>query len=313
MLDYPLLETLLAVAREGSFGAAGRSLGMSSSAVSQRIRMLEERVGAVTVNRQSPVAPTEFGSILCRHAEQVLLLEDNIRENNREYFQKTNNAPRIIKIAVNDDSLSSWFMEALQHQAHTNPKYLYEISIADQDCSINQMQAGDVLAAISIKKRPIHGFKSIYLGKHIYRATASPEFMSRHFPDGVTLDCLQSAPALRYSSNDDLQRQWIEQELGEVVDPVSYILPSSHGFVDACIKGIAWGMNPALMVDKEIAKGNLIELVSEHTLDKPLYWHFSLVVTEPLKDITESVLRAARKYLVTQEPQNDLQLITQRR
>lgn len=61
MFDYAHLEALLAVEREGSFEGAVRALGVTSSAVSQRIRLLEERIGAIVINRQSPIKPTVFG------------------------------------------------------------------------------------------------------------------------------------------------------------------------------------------------------------------------------------------------------------
>ena len=47
MLDYPLLAALAAVVREGSFGRAARALHLTPSAVSQRVQLLSERVGAV--------------------------------------------------------------------------------------------------------------------------------------------------------------------------------------------------------------------------------------------------------------------------
>ena len=74
MLDYAHLEALLAVEREKSFDGAAKSLGVTSSAISQRIKLLEERIGAVTLNRQTPVSTTELGAILCRHAEKVIML-----------------------------------------------------------------------------------------------------------------------------------------------------------------------------------------------------------------------------------------------
>ncbi|MEI8171784.1 MAG: LysR family transcriptional regulator, partial [Rhodoferax sp.] len=45
MLDYASLSALTAVVREGSFERAARALHVTPSAVSQRIRLLEERIG----------------------------------------------------------------------------------------------------------------------------------------------------------------------------------------------------------------------------------------------------------------------------
>ena len=54
MLDYPLLEAVAALDREGSFEGAARALHVTSSAISQRVKLLEERVGTPLVVRGGP-------------------------------------------------------------------------------------------------------------------------------------------------------------------------------------------------------------------------------------------------------------------
>ena len=49
MLDYSALSALAAVVREGSFERAALALHVTPSAVSQRIRSLEERMGCALV------------------------------------------------------------------------------------------------------------------------------------------------------------------------------------------------------------------------------------------------------------------------
>ncbi len=297
MFDYAHLEALLAVEREGSFEGAARSLGVTSSVVSQRIKLLEERIGGVVINRQPPIKPTHIGIELCRHAELALILEDKIISANDCVPTAENHRKPIIKIVVNDDSLSSWFMDVFKMDAANNASYTFEVSIADQDYSIDELKFGSVLAAISINKTPVQGFGSRYLGMHVYRATASPEFMKRYFPEGVTLEALQRAPALRYSAQDDLQQQWIEQNFGKSIIHDTYILPSSPDFVEACLGNVAWGMSPSQMVDKYIESGELVELLPEKPLNKALYWHCSRMVSEPLKYFTQYVIEAAEKHL----------------
>ena len=50
-LDRAQLATLSAILRRGSFEQAAMDLGITQSAVSQRLRALEERIGAVLVQR----------------------------------------------------------------------------------------------------------------------------------------------------------------------------------------------------------------------------------------------------------------------
>ena len=67
-----------AIAAEGSFTAAARSLGYTQPAVSQMVRRLEERTGTVLVERNGrSVRLTEAGTVLARHAVSVLAALDN--------------------------------------------------------------------------------------------------------------------------------------------------------------------------------------------------------------------------------------------
>ena len=73
MLDYKLLEALDAVAASGSFEGAAQRLHLTQSAISQRIRQLEERSGTVLLVRDTPVRATAAGQKLlarCKSAVQ---------------------------------------------------------------------------------------------------------------------------------------------------------------------------------------------------------------------------------------------------
>jgi LysR family transcriptional regulator (chromosome initiation inhibitor) len=77
MLDYAALSALAAVIREGSFERAARALNVTPSAISQRIRLLEERVGCAL--RDQPCRATETGRRLCQHVDRVRLLEQELQ------------------------------------------------------------------------------------------------------------------------------------------------------------------------------------------------------------------------------------------
>src|SRR6201993_4152424 len=69
------LAALAAVIEFGSFDAAAEQLHVTPSAVSQRIKALEQRVGQVLVVRERPCRATAAGVPLVRLAAQTSLLE----------------------------------------------------------------------------------------------------------------------------------------------------------------------------------------------------------------------------------------------
>src|SRR3977135_3412222 len=79
MLDYASLSAIAAVVREGSFERAARALNVTPSAVSQRVKQLEERLGSVLIVRGQPCTATQTGRLLCSHVEQVGMLEQELR------------------------------------------------------------------------------------------------------------------------------------------------------------------------------------------------------------------------------------------
>lgn len=272
MYDYTLLEALAAVVREGSFERAARALHLTPSAVSQRVRLLEERAGQVLVVRDTPARATEAGARLCRHQEQVALLERALAAELPGAGPA--GAQRVtLPIAVNADSLATWFVPAAARIADTLD-LLLDISLEDQDHTAERLRRGEVVAAVTALDKPVPGCRSVPLGTLVYRATASPAFCARWFAAGVEAATLAQAPSLTFSRRDRLQTAWVTQWLGTAEAPVlpTHWLPSTQAFVDASLAGLGWGMNPEPLVREALAQGRLQELVPGRPLGVPLYW-----------------------------------------
>ncbi|MFN8840455.1 MAG: LysR family transcriptional regulator ArgP [Burkholderiales bacterium] len=289
--DPDQLRALLAVVREGSFLAAARVLHLTPSAVSQRVRALEERCGAVVVARGAPCVPTEVGRLLCRHAERLERLELELA--GRLRGAGGDPARPTLRIAVNADSLGTWFMRALATFA-ADGAALVDVVLEDQDHSAEALRRGEVLAAVTSRASPVQGCRSLPLGKLRYLATASPAFVARHFPRGIGAASLAQAPSLRFNRKDALQDRWIRRVAGRAVDTPHHWLPSTVSFVEAARLGIGWGMNPEPLVRPLIAAGELVELVPGRPLDTPLHWQHPRLSTDTLDRLTQAVAAAAK-------------------
>ena len=197
MLDYAGLEALAAVVREGSFERAARRLHVTPSAVSQRIKQLEERVGQVLVQRGSPCTGTDAGRRLCLHLEQVALLENQLRRTNPDLLPLNRITVTSPTEAVNADSLSTWFMDAMA--AFTaGGNELLDLRIDDQEHTGERLRQGEVIAAVTATGTAIAGCNTWPLGTMRYVAAASPGFIARHFADGVTAATLQGNRLSRF-------------------------------------------------------------------------------------------------------------------
>ncbi|MCE6950835.1 LysR family transcriptional regulator ArgP [Cereibacter sphaeroides] len=296
MLDYPLLAALAAVVREGGFDRAAARLGVTPSAVSQRIRALEERVGAALVVRSQPPVPTEAGARLCAHVERVRLLEDELAAD-LPRLAGPEEGPATLRVAVNADSLGSWFLPAAARFAEATGALL-DLVLDDEEHTAARLRTGEVLAAVTAEPAPVPGCRTRALGALRYVATASPAFLDRHFPQGVKPGALARAPVLRFDRKDGLQARWVRQTFGPVPEGPTHQVPSTQGFLDASLAGIGWALNPLPLAAGHLAAGRLVELVPGRFLDVPLHWQHARLGARLLDALTKEVAAAARRCLV---------------
>lgn len=296
MFDYPHFEVLLAVAREGSFDHAAKSQGVSKSAISQTLKLLDLRMGVVTVCRES-TQTTRFGNKLCRHLEHVNLLEQKFLLENGHLFNVDPPGPVTVKVAVDDDSISSWFTDVVVGTQCVRSKFILDLINTDEENSIKLIADAKVSAAISRSEAHPAGFACYLLGQHFYRATASPDFAKRYFSNGVTIEALLNAPSVRFDAQDRLRRQWFTNVFGEELKIPATSIHSTHGIAKICVEGSAWGMNPALIVDNDIKSGRLVELIEDQFLVQKLYLHVSQPAVEMLSPLIEAVCASARSQL----------------
>jgi LysR family transcriptional regulator (chromosome initiation inhibitor) len=283
------------VVREGSFDRAARALHVTPSAISQRIRLLEERVGCALVVRGQPCRPTDTGRRMCQHMDRVRLLEAELTDA-LPAMAPEGGARVHLPVAVNADSLATWFAPALAAFAAEAP-VLVELSVDDQDHTAEWLRTGAVVAAVTGTARPATGCNSQPLGVMRYLAAASTAFMARHFVQGVGAGSLAQAPSLLFNTKDELQATWVRRLCHRHVELPRHTLPSSHAFVTAALAGMGWGMFPQGMVAQHLADGSLVELVPGTPLDVPLHWQTARAASSLLDGLTRQMVAAAREAL----------------
>ena len=296
MLDYSSLSALAAVVREGSFERAARVLCVTPSAVSQRIRLLEERIGCALVVRGQPCIATETGRRLCQHVDRVHLLEQDLQEA-LPALAPEGMSRVTLPIAVNADSLATWFTPAVAAYA-ANAPVLMNVAVDDQDHTAEWLRSGAVLAAVTAQGQAPAGCNSHPLGAMRYLAAASPAFVAQFFARGVDALSLALAPSLVFSTKDELQARWVDRLCGQHVALPKHTLPSASAFVTAAVAGMGWGLHPQALIASQLADGSLLELVADTPLDVPLHWQQARAASALLDGLTRQVLAVAREVLI---------------
>ncbi|GAA3291541.1 LysR family transcriptional regulator ArgP [Arthrobacter citreus] len=286
-MNFEHLRALAAVIDEGTFEAAADRLHISPSAVSQRIKALEKSAGQVVVRRAVPCTPTDAGAALLRLARQVQLLEAEARE----ALGMATSAVTATPLAVNADSLATWFLPLLQEAAGWADTTL-DLHVEDQDHSSRLLRQGDVLGAVTSDPSPVNGCRAVRLGAMRYVPAAAPALRERFTrPEGVDWEAM---PVLQFNAKDNLQRTFLASH-GVVGVPPMHIVPSSEAFVAAVRAGLGWGMVPELQVGSDFDDGRLVLLDAGAHHDVVLYWQAWTLQSERLDRLTAAVRRASRQ------------------
>ena len=286
-LDPVQLTTFQAVIEQGSFDAAARVLHVTPSAVSQRIKALEQVVGQVLVRRARPCVPTGAGRPLVRLGGQMALLEDEALDAARGTL--SGHARTRVAVVVNADSLAGWFLPALA----AVPDVAFELHTDDEGHTAELLRAGTVMAAVTTERAAVQGCRVQRLGAMRYLAVAAPGCHTTWFAGRDLAAAFASAPMLRFNRKDTLQHRFARTVTGRDVDPPTHFVPASASFTEAVRLGLGWGLVPEDVARSDIAAGGLVNLSPGQHLDVPLYWQYWRLESTALSALTAAVRAAA--------------------
>ncbi|MCF3938133.1 LysR family transcriptional regulator ArgP [Gordonia tangerina] len=291
------VQTLAAVLREGTFDGAARTLRITPSAVSQRIKALEISVGRVVVRRTKPATATPDGETLVRLAKQWELLAAEARAELLGGDPADRDRPRIhLPIAANADSLATWFLPVIATM-HAEHPVAVEVLRDDESQNSRFLRSGEVLGAITSDPLGIRGCTIRPLGAMRYLPVATPDFVARWMPRGPSAEALAQAPMVLFDRNDYIQRDVLTRLAdGPVSPPISYI-PSSVEFHRAVELGIGWGAVPEVQIADALRAGRVTRVVDDH-VDVALFWQYWKLGSPILDALTELTVAAAAEHLV---------------
>jgi LysR family transcriptional regulator (chromosome initiation inhibitor) len=290
MFDYKLLEALACVVHEQGFDKASQKLHITQSAVSQRIKLLEDQVGQVLVTRMVPPQATRDGKRFLKHYMQVKNLEADL-ERTMETRGKKNF--QVFPIGINADSLSTWFFPAITGFLKKH-SVLLDLKVDDQDETHKLLRNGEVSGCISSEKSPVQGCRVTTIGTMNYRLAATKKFVKQYFLQGLDEQRIQSAPAVIFNRKDDLHdmafKKLFKQNIKNI--PVNYV-PSSEKFVQMIMDGLAYGMIPDLQGLEHIRSGHLVDIVPSCHIKVKLYWHRWSLKSKLIDDFSRTIVKNA--------------------
>lgn len=297
MLDYQLVEAFAVVLGEGGFARAADRLCITQSAVSQRVKQLEETIGKALIIRETPPRATEAGAALLRQYRQLMALEEETLDAIGARGARQAALPHRLQLAVNIDSLHVWFIDAAR-ELLSGGGYTVEVLMAGHAQTVELLRSGAVAGCVSSERSAVTGCSVEYLGTLRYALVASAAFAAARFPDGFTREAAERAPIVDLDRSDGMQRGMLHRAFGDPVPrpPVNYF-PTADSYVGAVRAGLGYGLVPLLKIRPELEARSLVELDPALRLELPLYWHAWKYPSEAFRAFSDAFSVKARRIL----------------
>ncbi|SDF91154.1 LysR family transcriptional regulator ArgP [Klenkia brasiliensis] len=287
-MDLAQLQALAAAVEAGTLDGAARLLHVTPSAVSQRLRALESATGQVLLVRSRPVVPTEAGAAVLRLARQVQLL---VADTTAQLAGSATSGPPVLPVAVNADSLATWFLPAVAPLAD---RVQLDVRVADQTLTSALLRDGTVMAAVTADPVAVPGCSVTRLGAMTYRPMATAAFARTWFAGGTTPAELRRAPVVVFDRTDDLQAAYLSRRTHDRPAPPVHFVPASADYLTAVRLGLGWGMVPDLQTGPD---DGLVELDPAGAVDVVLWWQQWKLRSPSLDGLAAAVRSAARAAL----------------
>ncbi|GGP27797.1 LysR family transcriptional regulator [Silvimonas amylolytica] len=253
------VEAFLSVARHRNFRKAAAELGVTPSAISQAVRLLEARIGAALFIRTTrSVGLTEAGERFLSRAKPAFEELVAAREVARDLGQRPTgllrlSVPRAIVPLLLEPLLASF------HEAY--PEVEVEISVSKEvvDLAAEGFDAGirmgQLIDADMVAVPLTPPFRLVVVG--------SPAYFARHPPPRETGDLRQHA-CLRWRRSSGAIAPWSFQSMDQTTEIVvagPLIASDFPTMLGAAIEGIGLAQLPEPMVADAITTGRLIQVL----------------------------------------------------
>ncbi|TPI39078.1 LysR family transcriptional regulator [Mesorhizobium sp. B3-1-9] len=268
------LPVIVAVARRGGFALAAAELGMSASAVSHAVRLVEERIGQPLFARTTrSVSLTEAGKALVETAAPAL---QDIAERMDRIRGVKGRPAGLLRINASNIAIPLAVTPVIAAMAERYPDVTVEI-VADQglidivgegfDAGI---RLGEMIAQDMVTVRMTPPFKAVIV--------ASPAYVGKHgrprdVADLANHNCVgyrlvRSGALYRWDLNDSGKDVVVETR-------GTAIVTDSLGAIDLALAGLGLAYVFEPLVRADLAAGRLVQILPQTAIEEPgLFLYF---------------------------------------
>lgn len=271
------LSMLQSIAEAGSFAAAAREMGMVPSALTYRVRQIEDALDVLLYDRSSRQAKlTAAGAELLR--EGARLLEEIDAVANRVKRVATGWEPQLT-IAIDTVISKPVVMELCENFFSQSPPTRIRIREETLSGTLEALLTGqaDLALGVGPDSARTAGVHSKPLGQMTFVYAVAPHHPLANAPEPLSDDVIQKHRAVAVA--DSIQRG-TGQTYGLLSGQDVFTVPTMQAKLDAQLRGLGGGNLPRCMADSYISTGRLVVKKTERPQRTvPLHYAWRLAKT----------------------------------
>ncbi|MCR8723766.1 LysR family transcriptional regulator [Frigidibacter sp. ROC022] len=243
------LRALEAFARTGNVTVSGRELGLSQSAVSRQLRVLEEYLDTDLFIRNRKritltAAAQSYANEVRRGLEQIA---------NASLRLKANPTGGLLNLAILPAFGMRWLAPKLPDFVRRHPQVTVNLGTRLTPFDFREEAFH---AAIHFGQPDWPEVHHLKLMREEVIAVAAPEMAAGFIPgDPASIFAL---PLLHLDSRPDAWENWARQLGFEVAPPRGMLVDQFASIVQAAVHGMGVALAPTFLIDQEIADGRLV-------------------------------------------------------
>jgi molybdate transport repressor ModE-like protein len=255
VLTPDALAMLQTVARSGSFAAAARELGLVPSAVTYRVRQIEDALDALLFDRGSRQARlTAAGTELLHEGERLLHEVDAVANRVRRVATGWESQ---LTLAVDGIISSSTVMELADAFFGVAPHTRLRLRDETLSGTLEALVSGqaDLALGVSLEPGNTAGIQSRFLGELVFVYVVAPHHPLALLPEPLADDLLQKHRAVAVA---DSAQRGSGVTLGLLAGQAVFTVPTMRAKLDAQLRGLGGGFVPEPMARPFLESGRLV-------------------------------------------------------
>lgn len=293
------LDTFYWIASLGSFRAASQKLNLTQPAISARIQVLEQDLGAEVFLREVRNAElTPHGRKLLPYAERLMKLDQDVLA----AFSHTTNIEQTIRLGSSETVVSTWLPDFLSYLNCSQNGLSFDLTVDATDNLRNALVAREIdlaflmgpVAEVSITNQDICTYEMVF--------AAAPQIAQHQ--NVWTLSDIANQSILTFANNTKPNRQIKEMLAPHISASIDMTTSTSLGaLIRLASSGFGICAIPKAVVKSELSSGKLVELKTAFELPT-ISFTASFVSGSASSDLMASISAEVSEFLKTRTIKN---------